>query len=55
MKLTAFTATWNGKKVQRFVWCEYVDDKAHMTVEQFDKILNEEFGLIPRGATFSIG
>lgn len=55
IKLTAFSVTWNGKKVQRFIMCEYVNDKAVMSMEQLNKILNEEFGSLPRGTTFSIG
>lgn len=55
VKLTAFTATYNGKKIQRFVWCEYIDGKAYMSVEQLDNILKEEFGNMPRGVTFTIG
>jgi hypothetical protein len=55
MKLTAFTATYNGKHVQRFIMCEYIDDKAYISLEQLDKILSEEFGIVPRGVTFTIG
>lgn len=55
MKLTAFSATWNGKKIQRFIMCEYVDGKAILSVSQLDKILKEEFGSIAKGATFTIG
>jgi hypothetical protein len=54
-KLTAFTATYNGKKIQRFIMCEYIDDKAYMTPKQLEKIFKEQFGWMPRGVTFTVG
>lgn len=45
----------NGKHIQRFVMCEYINDKAYISYEQLDKILKEEFGSVPaKGVTFSI-
>lgn len=52
-KLTAVTITYNGKKLQEFLWLQYDQGRAVMGNSQLNGLLDRM--KVPRGATYSIG